>query len=156
MVSETPTEQIVDALINAINKVNSIALCCNPCPSDKDLFIYAAVCCLNDLLSNVLIALDAVKEHINGVSFNVDELTTQGVVKLSNDSVVATRDVVGYSYKVKVVMGDKPIAVVVIKEKAQCEDERLVAKTEAYIDKIYDDIVRQVYCAKVTDNTLCV
>jgi len=150
------SEQILNALMDAINKVNEIALYCQSCPHDKDRFIYAAESCLDNLPGTLDIFIDAVNKRINDVRFDINDFTIQGAVEMSNGRIVAVKDVIGYAYEVELAVGDKPIAVVIIEEKVQCEGNTLVARAEAYIGDIYDDTLRQAYCAKVTDDALCV
>jgi len=152
--SPTP-EQILNALIDAINKVKENMLYCQSCPRDKEHFIYMAEDCLDKLSDAVGIFIDAVKSHLNDVETDVSEFTIQGAVELADGRVVAVKDVVGYSYEVELSVGGRSIATVVVEEKVQCEDGRVVARADAYIGDIHDSETKALFCTKYSDSELC-
>lgn len=150
-------EQILSALMDAIRVTNSSGFHCGKCPSDTDRQIAKMIDkCFEEFPDPVNVFVRELKRKLgDAVRVDVDDRTIIGRAVVEDGQVVELEEAYGYSHEVEVLADGKPVALVYIDEIAECNDGELRIEVEAYIDDIYDDQVKKLFCTKFSDSSLC-
>jgi len=154
----SPTfEQILNALIDAVSVANATGLHCGACPDDDVEKRIAKINeCFEEFPDPTSAFVRELKRKLGGaVRVDVDDRTIMGRAVVEDGRVVEFEEAYGYSHEVKVFVNDKPVALVYIDEIAECNDGELRIKVESYVDDIYDDEVKKLFCTKYSDSALC-
>jgi len=150
------SKQILDALMDAIRATNSSGFHCGQCPSDVEKRIAKINECFEEFSDPTNVFIRELKRKLgNYVKVDVDDRTIMGRAVVEDGRVVSLEEAYGYSHEVEVFVDSRPVALVYIDEIAECNDDELRIKVEAYIDDIYDDEIKKLFCTKYSDSALC-
>jgi len=149
-------EQILNALMDAISDTNATGFHCGQCPDDVEKRIDKINECFEEFPDPTDVFVNSLKSKLgDAIHTDVDDRTIIGMAVVEDGQLVEFEEAYGYSHKIEVFVDSKPIALVYTDEVAKCDDGDLEISVETYIDKIYDDEVKKLFCSKYSDSALC-